>query len=82
MKKFVKRFTLIVMAACMVFTGLTFAGCGETVQGEFYSLQEAYDKGWLTQDDLLSIAYHYQGRRDNEELMGEDTSRSPRRRKL
>ena len=80
MRKFVKRFTLIVMAACMVFTGLTFAGCvEETLAGEFYTLQEAYDNGWLTQEDLLSIAYHYNhGREDNEELMGEDYVPQPK----
>jgi len=30
-------------------------------QGAFYSLQEAYDNGWLTQEDLRSIAYYHHG---------------------
>jgi len=29
--------------------------------GEFYSLQEAYDNGYLTMDDLKNIAYYYNG---------------------
>ena len=40
--------------------------------GKFYSLQEAYDNGWLTREELLSIAYYYQGKYLNEELMPED----------
>ncbi len=42
-------------------------------EGEFYTLQEAYDAGWLTQEDLKSIAYYHNGGREgNEEIMGED----------
>ncbi len=41
--------------------------------GEFYSLQQAYDSGLLTQDDLKSIAYYYNGGIEgNEETMGVD----------
>ena len=41
--------------------------------GTFYSLQEAYDNGWLTQEDLMSIAYyHNDGRVYNEDIMPED----------
>ena len=44
----------------------------EKESGTFCSLQEAYDNGWLNQEQLLSIAYHYQGSSLNEELMGEN----------
>ena len=40
--------------------------------GKFYSLQEAYDNGWLTREELLSIAYYYNGRYGNEEIMDEN----------
>lgn len=39
--------------------------------GKFYSLQEAYDEGIITYDDLLSIAYYQNGGTvGNEKVMG------------
>ncbi len=47
--------------------------------GEFYTLQEAYDAGWLTQEDLKSIAYYHNGGTEgNEEIMGEDYQPQPK----
>ena len=44
----------------------------EETAGSFYTLQEAYDIGWLTQEDLMNIAYYNNGgRTDNEEIMSE-----------
>ena len=71
------------MLACGV---ITFSACSSTAEGqtkmpekgEFCTLQEAYDCGLLTQDDLLSIAYYTQGTRLNEELMGESFSPKPK----
>ena len=48
--------------------------------GSLYTLQEAYDNGWLTQADLLSIAYYHHSQSlgsnssltFNTELMGEN----------
>lgn len=57
------------------------AGCTPEQQyavGSFYSLEEAYENGWLTRDDILSIAYYYnQGTEGNEELMGESYAPEP-----
>ena len=39
--------------------------------GELITLQEAYEKGYIDKQDLLSIAYHDRGTNGNEELMGE-----------
>ena len=39
--------------------------------GELVTLQEAYEKGYIDKQDLLSIAYYNQGTNGNEELMGE-----------
>ena len=47
--------------------------------GAFYSLQGAYDNGWLTQAELMSIAYyHNRGRNHNEEIMSEDYEPLPK----
>ena len=43
------------------------------ISGEFYTLQEAYDSGYLTREDLLSIAYYHNGGiTENEELISHD----------
>ena len=34
---------------------------GEPTSGEFYTLQVAYDNGWLSKGDLRNIAYYYAG---------------------
>ena len=34
---------------------------GEPKAGEFYTLQQAYDNGWLSKGDLRNIAYHKTG---------------------
>lgn len=55
-------------------------------QGMFYSLQEAYVNGWLTQEQLLSIAYYHHSEsytydlntRYNTELMGENYQPIPK----
>lgn len=39
------------------------SGCSGS-DGEFYSLQEAYVNGWLSVEELQSIAYYYQGNED------------------
>ncbi len=35
--------------------------------GKFYTLQEAFDQGFLTENDLKSIAYYNNGGRENNE---------------
>ena len=51
----------------------------EKTAGAFYTLQEAYDNGWLTQADLMSIAYYHNGGRwHNEEIMSEDYEPLPK----
>ena len=76
MMAFAAVFVLLVAAVVV-------AGCGPEQQyaasvGNFYSLEEAYENGWLTQEDILSIAYYYnQGTDGNEELMGENYAPNP-----
>ena len=53
---------------------------GKEPVGSLYTLQEAYDNGWLTQEELLSIAYYHHSQTlgsnssltFNTELMGEN----------
>lgn len=41
--------------------------------GKFYTLQEAFDQGFLTENDLKSIAYYNNGgRKNNEDKIEED----------
>ena len=47
--------------------------------GTFYTVQEAYDNGWLTQEDVMSIAYYHNGgRTHNEEIMSENYEPTPK----
>ena len=78
----VKEFlTLFMVGVMAVISALTLVGCDDpdeirdyiyTDNGDVYALQVAYENGYLTSDDLLSIAYYKQGTNYNEELMGED----------
>lgn len=59
-----RRFRLIFIVMVCVFIVCsmgTLAACMPKKYGEFYSLQEAYDNGLLTKDDLKSIAYYHSG---------------------
>lgn len=42
--------------------------------GAFYTLEEAYENDWLSQSDLLNIAFYYQGSEDENFL---PTSKDP-----
>lgn len=51
----------------------------EQSSGTLYTLQEAYDNGWLSQEDLMCIAYYSNGGRElNEEIMSEDYAPAPK----
>ena len=61
--------TTLVLCLCTLF-GV--CGCGEE-DGAFYALSEAYENSWLTKEDLMSIAYYYNGgTKGNESVMGEE----------
>lgn len=58
-----------------------FSGCNDSdeIYGELYDLKEAYEAGWLTKEDLMSIAYYHNGGREgNEDLMAEDFEPIPK----
>lgn len=55
------------------------AGCAPQASGTFYTLEEAYEAGFLTRDDLMSIAYYHNGGREhNESIMDEEYAPKPR----
>ena len=55
------------------------AGCAPEASGDFYSLQEAYEAGYLTKEEIMSIAYYHNGSRVyNEEIMSEEYTPIPK----
>ena len=53
------KFLILWTALCMLFFLAACKKEGDELIGTFFTLQEAYDGGWLTVDDLRSIAdYH------------------------
>ena len=70
------KIVLVALILGIVMVGIV---CCNVVMGKFYTLQEAYDNGWLTQADLMSIAYYHNGgRAHNEEIMSEDYAPAPK----
>ena len=56
-EKMKKRIIGILFAAVLgLLLGVAVAGCGYKPHGAFYSLQEAYDAGYITRADLEEIA--------------------------
>ena len=69
MKKVLSIIFALISVLCVAFA---FSACGED-EKDFYTLSEAYKKGLLTREQVMSIAYYHNGGiRDNEKIMGED----------
>ena len=69
---------LICVAVVLIVCVGTLCACNDdpdVLQGEFYTLQKAYDNGCLSKDDLSNIAYHYSGDSQGEEF--EPTPKDP-----
>lgn len=72
-----KKLLVTILCTFAVFGCFAFTGCSES--GEILSLEQAYKSGYLTQEDLKSIAYHYHGGTTyNEEIMGENYKPIPK----
>lgn len=68
-----KKIKIVIVALILGIVIVFGIVCCNVVMGKLYTLQEAYDNGWLTQADLMSIAYYHNGgRAHNEEIMDED----------
>ena len=62
-EKMKKRILGILFTAVLVLLlGVAVVGCGYKPQGTFYSLQEAYDAGYITRADLEEIAERHNNR--------------------
>ena len=75
-----KKLLLSVLTLIALFAVLI-CGCSDEslYQGQFYTLQQAYENHWLTQEDLKSIAYYHNvGIAGNEEVMGENYQPQPK----
>lgn len=59
---------MIVLGVVLVMV-IALVACGPENKGSFYSLREAYDNGWLTQEDLKSLAYYYNGGSNDESFV-------------
>lgn len=60
---------IIVALVLAILTAFCFAGCTDDevkVRGKFYSLEAAYENGWLNENDLKSIACY------NNDFQGKD----------
>ena len=78
-----KRIKLLVsLMAMIMFLGSVFAvtGCKKETNppGEIYSLEEAYENGWITREHLLSIAYYCGQTDNNAELQDENYAPIPK----
>ena len=66
-----------IIVAMLLCTGVL-CGCEEDIE-TFYTLQEAYETGYLTREDIMSIAYYHNGGRVyNEGIMSEGYTPIPK----
>ena len=77
-----KLIAFILSVVSVVITAFALVGCtnNETLEdGEFYTVTQAYEKGYLTREQVMSIAYYNNnGCRGNEEIMVEDYQPLPK----
>ena len=59
----------IICFALLLAMFFSFAACAPQKKGDFYTLQEAYDQGLLTMDDLKNIAYYQNGESPDENFV-------------
>ena len=80
MKKGIKNLSIVLsaIALCCGMAGCTPEQRYSVSVGHFYSLEEAYENGWLTQDDLNNIAYYYHTRHGETEHVDESFAPTPK----
>ena len=76
-----KLIAFILSVVSVVITAFALVGCtnNETLEdGEFYTVTQAYEKGYLTREQVMSIAYYYNnGRKGNENVMSKNYTPVP-----
>ena len=77
MKKWLAR----ILCGLFLFGSLfSLTGCKKETNppGEIYSLEKAYENGWITREHLLSIAYYFGQTDNNAELQDENYAPIPK----
>ncbi len=70
-----KLLAILLTIISVVGIACAFGGCGNEDEqtGVFYTVTEAYERGYLTREQVMSIAYYHNGGTEhNEEIMGDD----------
>jgi len=67
MKK-IKKIFMAVCLACAFCVSFALSSCAYKNIGEFYSLEAAYDNGYITTDDLKNIACYQNGANEYEDF--------------
>ena len=49
---------IICFGAALIMGMCIFCGCGKEPSGTFYTLQEAYDEGWISYEEVKNISYY------------------------
>ena len=60
MKNILKKLSAFIIFFCLFFT----VGCNNKEYGRFYSIKEAYESELIDKNDLLNIAYYYNGNKN------------------
>ena len=77
-----KKWLASILCGLFLFGSLfSLTGCNKEKNppGEIYSLEEAYENGWITREHLLSIAYYFGQKNNNEELLDENYAPIPKK---
>ena len=75
--KFAVTLAIVMLVGCLEMSMMF--GCTKKPNGDIYTLEEAYEMGLLSKEDLMSIAYYQHGGRiKNEEIMSEDYKPKPK----
>ncbi len=75
-----KLLSFLLVPVCLL---LCAVGCGKNDEkledGKFYTVTEAYESGYLTREQVMSIAYYHNGGREhNEDIMSESYQPLPK----
>ena len=81
--KSIKKCLSVILAFAAGIAAVCCTGCSPEQRyaksvGSFYSLDEAYENGWLTQTDLKNIAYYFHTQGGDAERVDETFTPSPK----
>lgn len=53
-----KGINILIVFAMALWFCIGIVGCTPNAVGTFYTIEEAYENGWLTRNDLMEVCYH------------------------